>query len=881
MMSDKQEYLYQKIEKKVIANTSWYKSCPDYIASNLRKELPLRDYQSNAIRNFISFYEDPSLKNSPTHVLFQMATGSGKTLLMAGLILYLYKQGYRNFLFFVNTNNIIYKTKDNFLNQFSSKFLFAENIHIDGKNVDINEVNNFQDTDPDAINICFATIHKLHGDLINVKENCMSFDDFSEDPVVLISDEAHHLNADTKSSKAVKDDNASWEITVENILSSNNQNILLEFTATAGLSNKAVKNKYVSKLIYDYELKQFYKDGYSKEIKSLRSDLDLKDRIIQAVLLSQYRLKLFSKHGLNVKPVILFKSANSTKSNENSYELFQKVISNLTVDKLEVVLNSKNDIFKRIREFLTNQEISHESLVQEIKFDFSDEHCLIVDEKNLNEKSQLLLNSLEDDSNRIRAIFEIKMLDEGWDVLNLFDIVRMYDTRQAGHTKNGKREISKTTISEAQLIGRGARYCPFKINEDDDLYKRKYDSDEDNELRLCETLLYHCFDEERYISELKEALRHEGLDLDKDVIRCSYKLKDDFKNTDLFNSGLVFLNERVKKESKDLLSLDDKLISKIYSYTEQSGASELEDLFGSDENKSSVLKDKVYHFKIKEKAKDNYSVVHKALRQFIEFNFDNLKKHFKDLKSMSDFIFKEEYLGNIEIQIHYFGKDVSQSTILKALVRNFAEIAKKIGFNESIYEGSIKFKPKKFRNVFTDKTISVAKASVSTGGKGISQKNSLNYPLDLSSEDWYVYNDNYGTDEEKALVKQFKTYLDDLRKVYSKLYLVRNEQQLSIYSFKDGNRFEPDFVLFLQKVDGKDFEQMQIFIEPKGENLLKQDKWKEDFLLEIKEKTNEEPSLLSENSNYKIWGFHFTNFNGKQENRISDFKQDMEEILAR
>lgn len=583
MMSDKQEYLYQKIEKKVIANTSWYKSCPDYIASNLRKELPLRDYQSNAIRNFISFYEDPSLKNSPTHVLFQMATGSGKTLLMAGLILYLYKQGYRNFLFFVNTNNIIYKTKDNFLNQFSSKFLFAENIHIDGKNVDINEVNNFQDTDPDAINICFATIHKLHGDLINVKENCMSFDDFSEDPVVLISDEAHHLNADTKSSKAVKDDNASWEITVENILSSNNQNILLEFTATAGLSNKAVKNKYVSKLIYDYELKQFYKDGYSKEIKSLRSDLDLKDRIIQAVLLSQYRLKLFSKHGLNVKPVILFKSANSTKSNENSYELFQKVISNLTVDKLEVVLNSKNDIFKRIREFLTNQEISHESLVQEIKFDFSDEHCLIVDEKNLNEKSQLLLNSLEDDSNRIRAIFEIKMLDEGWDVLNLFDIVRMYDTRQAGHTKNGKREISKTTISEAQLIGRGARYCPFKINEDDELFKRKYDSDEDNELRICETLLYHCFDEERYISELKEALRHEGLDLDKDVIRCSYKLKDDFKNTDLFNSGLVFLNERVKKESKDLLSLDDKLISKIYSYTEQSGASELEDLFGSDE----------------------------------------------------------------------------------------------------------------------------------------------------------------------------------------------------------------------------------------------------------------------------------------------------------
>ena len=73
---------------------------------------------------------------------------------------------------------------------------------------------------------------------------------------------------------------------------------------------------------------------------------------------------------------------------------------------------------------------------------------------------------------------------------------------------------------------------------------------------------------------------------------------------------------------------------------------------------------------------------------------------------------------------------------------------------------------------------------------------------------------------------------------------------------------------------------MQIFIEPKGENLLEQDKWKEEFLLAIKKNTNENPSLLSENSHYKIWGFHFTNFNGK-EDRLRYFKQDMEEIISR
>ncbi|MDA0062985.1 DEAD/DEAH box helicase family protein [Brachyspira hyodysenteriae] len=31
--------------------------------------------------------------------MFNMATGSGKTLIMASLILYLYEKGYRNFLF--------------------------------------------------------------------------------------------------------------------------------------------------------------------------------------------------------------------------------------------------------------------------------------------------------------------------------------------------------------------------------------------------------------------------------------------------------------------------------------------------------------------------------------------------------------------------------------------------------------------------------------------------------------------------------------------------------------------------------------------------------------------------------------------------------------
>lgn len=61
--------------------------------------------------------------------------------------------------------------------------------------------------------------------------------------------------------------------------------------------------------------------------------------------------------------------------------------------------------------------------------------------------------------------------------------------------------------------------------------------------------------------------------------------------------------------------------------------------------------------------------------------------------------------------------------------------------------------------------------------------------MDLSKEDWFVFEDNYGTSEEKAFVAYFKEYVKDLKIKYDKVYLVRNERQLAIYSFNGGERF--------------------------------------------------------------------------------------------
>ena len=165
-----------------------------------------------------------------------MATGSGKTVMMAGLILHYYSLGYRNFLFFVNQTNIIEKTKSNFLDRASAKYLFAESIEIDGMRVPVNEVDNFAAADPNAINLCFSTTQKLHIDFLDPKENSLTRDDFEDAPVVMMSDESHHVNTRTKrATKAEDEEDRSWEYTVSSAFLGNRDNVLLEFTATVDL----------------------------------------------------------------------------------------------------------------------------------------------------------------------------------------------------------------------------------------------------------------------------------------------------------------------------------------------------------------------------------------------------------------------------------------------------------------------------------------------------------------------------------------------------------------------------------------------------------------------------------------------------------------------
>ena len=118
---------------------------------------------------------------------------------MAANILYLYQKGYRNFIFFTRLGNIIQKTKANFLDPNSKKYLFSEKIILNGQQIKIQEVENFEGVNNDDINIVFSTTALLHSRFNFARENVLTYEDFADKKIVLIADEAHNLSAETNS----------------------------------------------------------------------------------------------------------------------------------------------------------------------------------------------------------------------------------------------------------------------------------------------------------------------------------------------------------------------------------------------------------------------------------------------------------------------------------------------------------------------------------------------------------------------------------------------------------------------------------------------------------------------------------------------------------
>ncbi|WP_259458497.1 DEAD/DEAH box helicase family protein [Helicobacter pylori] len=768
---------------------------PTHITSNLKKEL--RDYQKKAIYNYLE-----KRQSNPTqkHFMFEMATGSGKTLVMAGLILECYKQGYQNFIFFVNSTSILEKTRLNFTDSVSSKYLFSENININDENTEIKSINNLNESHNNAINIYFSTIQGLFSLFTKAKENAITLEDLKDQKLVFLADEAHHLNTETKKklSDAESSEKRNWESVVKLVLEQNKDNLLLEFSATIP-NEKSVKEKYENLKVATYTLKEFSEDKFCKNIYSLSyENKELETRFLGACVSSLYKELLAQHHNIeNFKPCILFKSERIEESKENQ-ERFNAFLENLSPLDLENFFHySRNAFFKDAKSFFDEQNHTP-NLAALLQTKFKKSTQINTNNEKELEKGMLLLNSLEDRDNPKRVIFSVDKLNEGWDVLNLFDIVRL---------KN--KASQKDTIKDAQLIGRGARYYPFSYNDFKpgriEFYQRKFDFS--NPLSVLERLDYHAVYDSEFIAKLNNELQDLGLGFVNEKQTIPLTPTKRFK---------CYYASNTKDKKKNLFNKD-------YSGPVEATLKSLHvPLFGFN------VREKKVDFKEENKGDRTYYIPHTLdkipINYFLKalnlknLDFKTLKKAFKKHAFNNKVGFIEQYISPLKTNFHKHQKFDNNEILLKLAVYIIGNLKDTLLKEQDKYEVSA-LELKEFE----------------THNKSLSASE---WEKDIPPYEWLLFKDMRKLDSD--LERDFLDFINKNKELLDKKFkewcVLRNDHFAELKVFCNienspfyAQGFEPDFILFAQThEDG--FLGFTCYMEAKGEHLEPSNAWKEEFL---------------------------------------------------
>lgn len=754
--------------------------------------------------------------------MFEMATGSGKTLVMAGLILECCKQGYQNFIFFVNSTSILEKTKLNFTDSASSKYLFSENITINDENTEIKSINHLNESQTSAINIYFSTIQGLFSLFTKVKENAITIEDLKDRKLVFLADEAHHLNTETKKklSDAEFSEKHNWESVVKLALEQNKDNLLLEFSATIP-NEKSVKDKYENLKVITYTLKEFSENKFCKNIYSLSyENKELETRFLGACVSSLYKELLVQHHNIeNFKPCILFKSERIEDSKDNQ-ERFNAFLENLSPLDLENFFNhSRNAFFKDAKNFFDKQHYTP-NLAALLQTKFKKSVQINTNNEKELEKSMLLLNSLEDRQNPKRVIFSVDKLNEGWDVLNLFDIVRL---------KN--KASQKDTTKDAQLIGRGARYYPFSYNDlkpsSIEFYQRKFDLF--NPLSVLERLDYHAIYDSEFIAKLKKELQVSGLGFvnGKQTIpltptknlKCYYASNTKDKNKNLFNKDYTD-PVKVKLQSLHVPLFAFGVREKKVDFKE--------------ENKGDKTYYKPYTL---DKIPLNYFL--KALN-LKNLDFKTLKKAFKKHAFNNKVEFIERYISQLKTNFHKNQKFDDNKNLLKLAVYIIENLKDTLLKEQDKYEVSA-LELKEFE----------------THNRSLSASE---FEKDIPSYEWLLFKDMRKLDSD--LERDFLDFINNHKEVLDKKFkewcVLRNDRFTELKVFCNienspyyAQGFEPDFILFAQ-THSDEFLGFTCYMEAKGEHLEHSNAWKEEFLEML-----ENAALKSHNKKLDLKGLPF------------------------
>lgn len=496
MKNNKQKTFYDLVSQdqqyKIAVGSSSPKTIENFDKTQQLLKFPLRPYQMEALSAFQLFEKDRfdsrSLKEKTIQesrnddgksvqwhkVGFEMATGSGKTLLMGATILDLWHKGYRDFLILTPNTILFDKTIENFTPR-AVKSIFG-----DGWNLSYNLVtgNSYRDKTcnyEDSKNISFyvfnmqkfydkgtSTGQKNGEDTMKgvpyvrrpLEESVwrdksgthtISFVEFlRERRPVIISDEAHHYQQ-KKTAEAI------FEFLPR---------IVLEFTATS--LEKDMNNDFGQNNLYKYPMQRYITEGYGKRIFAVGcgtndekttnevTDSD-KQKLIWGMLIHLLKDEALAAVHAPVKKSMLLTKARSIK-HANLVDVYLKnwpdTVSGELNDVLEQVNREGTDIAKIIRQNIPKNKAE---LIKKLKR-VANSVFTIHSENKSEEETWTEYQTLDD--NKAEIVNQVRVFTEGVDYDNFYTIVVLGDT------------VEKVGLAAAQLIGRGLR-----------LYKEKREFD--------------------------------------------------------------------------------------------------------------------------------------------------------------------------------------------------------------------------------------------------------------------------------------------------------------------------------------------------------------------------------------------------------------------
>jgi len=441
-----------------------------------------RDYQKQALAAFDFFqkaqrdqyafkdelYEREFADGTIPFYGFEMATGSGKTLLIGALILYLYKEyGYKNFLIITPGTTIYDKTISNF-DMMSTKRVFSSVMDlkynvVTGDNF-TDKSSNYED---DAnFTVFIFNIQKFFdretGTLRVDKEweesywkdelgNTISFREYlKNERLVIITDEAHHY----QKFRVGRGRKSSGDI----ILALEPE-LISEFTATA-VTEEEIESRRAQKIIYNYPINDFITDGYGKKVRAygysgspykaetIDVTEDDKKKFLVAFMIHLLKKKALDK--VNFKPILLIRARDISHA-DNLLDWIQDELPN----ENDLIENTYTE-FVRAEKFEITELISKYVPLDEFRSEIAQlPNKSFVFHSNNEKEEQIKEKVATIETNDQEVLIQIKKLEEGWDIKNPYTILIL--------------SVSTGSIKTyvKQLIGRGVRLFREKRKYDD------------------------------------------------------------------------------------------------------------------------------------------------------------------------------------------------------------------------------------------------------------------------------------------------------------------------------------------------------------------------------------------------------------------------------